>query len=282
MMRTIRILLLILTYAGLPMAAQATVIAVSVAPSSREVSIGSGSSVTVTWSVTASVAPPTTVRIYSSLNEFRIAGTPVANARTISRTFKTNATTPTFTIVDTIAIPRSVVIQAQRSGGALQLAREFTDDGVTTLGDEVDLIIGGSSDELGISDLTVNFEDGSAYTSAALKQPLHAVATLVTSGTGNLRAVWEVADESGTSGNPFWRPLRNISRPIGGNPEITLKSPPLPTESLGRQRVRLRIVEPQGFASGTPELTYFVVENVESDLPAFTPKVPAKEGGGLR
>jgi hypothetical protein len=125
-------------------------------------------------------------------------------------------------------------------------------------------------------------DDGSDYRSVAKGDKLHARAEITVSGSGILRAVWEIADSFGGTDQPFYRPIQNVTKPIGANNSFTITSPELPTKTLGRFRVRLRQIEPATDET-LAAIDYFVTEDGDPNYEKpFEPKIPAKEGGGIK
>lgn len=264
-----------------PFAASATVLGVSVSPGTREASVSGNSTFVVTWQANFSpfLGQGTMV---GQAGTFKIAGNPVATTRTISRPIP-DGNTGVSRIVETVTVPRHVVLAAQRQGAVLEYERFFADDGAFTNSDEVTInITGGSAGEAGLASQLLTFEDGTDYRSVALKEELHARAELNVSGSGLLRAVWEIADGFGGVDEPIYRPLKNVTQPVGANNKLTIVSPALPTKSLGHYRVRLRLIAPTT-EEPLPTIDYFVTEtgNGTYEKP-FEPKIPAKKGGGLK
>ncbi|MBN8542761.1 MAG: hypothetical protein J0M34_00675 [Alphaproteobacteria bacterium] len=265
--------------------AHADVLSADAVPERKEVPFTRMTNITVGWRI--DITPPAgAVTITSAPGEFRIGGVTVATTRTLSRTFVNNPAGGVLPLImETVAVPRSVITRAQQQDAAFSYMREFTDDNVVFQQGEIDLhITGNAAGAVALSSQSLTFSDGSSYQSVAQGAPLRAVANLFVNGTGILRAVWEISADTGTSQNTLWRPLRNVTRQVAGTPNIQLTSPDLPTDILGRIRIRLRMVDPASDINTTiPFIDYFVVESVERTTPTtFKPKVRAKEGGGIR
>jgi hypothetical protein len=123
----------------------------------------------------------------------------------------------------------------------------------------------------------LRFDDGSPLRTVVLGGLLRAEAVVSYSGTGDLRAVWEVADAGSTSGEPIFRPLRNVVRHVSASGRVTLLSPELPTSGSGLHLLRLRVVEPET-AFPLPVIRYSVLEEgvpEPSRLPTLRLHTPA-------
>lgn len=264
-----------------PSVAAATVIDVVVSPSTREASVSGNSTFVVTWQATFSPFVGTGTMV-GQAGTFKIAGNPVATSRTITRTIP-NGTAGIIRIVENVSVPRHVVLAAQRQNATLEYERFFADDGVFASSDEVTITVtGGSSGQAGIAAQKLFFEDGSDYLAVAKDEKLRARAEIAVSGSGLLRAVWEVADNVGGLDEPLYRPLKNVTQPIGANNKLTMVSPQLPTGTLGRYRVRLRQIAPASDET-LPVIDYFVtIDGDAAYEKPFEPKIPAKKGGGLK
>ncbi len=266
----------------LPYAAFATVTGVSVNPTTREASVSGNSTFVVTWQVTHTPFAGTGTMI-GQAGTFKIAGAPTtATTRTITRSIP-NGLVGVVNIVENVTVPRHVVLAAQRQGAVLEYERFFADDGVFANSDEVTITItGGTAGQPGLASQTLTFEDGTDYRAIAQKEALRARAEVNVSGSGVLRAVWEVADNFGGLDQPLYRPLKNVTRPVGANNQLTLVSPELPTGTLGRYRVRLRMLAPATDET-LPTIDYFVTETGDGAYEKpFEPKISAKKGGGLK
>jgi hypothetical protein len=121
------------------------------------------------------------------------------------------------------------------------------------------LLVGGLAGPFEVLRFELNFDDGSTLRTIAPGAPLRAEATVSYSGTGELRAVWELADAGSTAGTPIFRPLRNVLRYLGASGRVRLQSPELPTAGSGLHLFRLRVVEPDT-AFPLPTIRYFVME----------------------
>ncbi len=253
--------------AALPAAAGVT--GVATIPSSANTMMGPGTALTINWRIarTASAKPYTVISPVGKFQPDVLANIPWATTGSISRSFTVSQ--PSIIFTETVLVPQAVMQKALASnGGNFIYLRSFSDDNFTTqMTGDVDLHVagGGIGGPLTVTEERLNFDDGSTTATRAPGSRLTAQAILNVSGMGLLRAVWEVND-SGTDGDAFFRPVRDVTQSVAGQRNVILTSPALPTDDLGRRTVRLRITDP---ASGfePPTITYFVAgEPGEADI----------------
>ncbi len=116
------------------------------------------------------------------------------------------------------------------------------------------------SDGFNISRLALQFDDGAPLRTVPTTNRLQVHANIGFVGSGFLEATWELAGPSGTEMSPVYRPLQSVRHYLTGAEPIVLTSPALPTNVVGRYRVRLRISDPlPGF--DIPAVQYFVGQN---------------------
>jgi hypothetical protein len=107
----------------------------------------------------------------------------------------------------------------QIRGSGLEGARESTDGEIVV--QRMDLVFG----------------KGERIAIVERGQPLKAEVSIAHSGSGTLRARWELADPGGTSGG-FFRVLELVRVPLVGGRATTVASPALPTQATGRHVLR--------------------------------------------
>lgn len=79
--------------------------------------------------------------------------------------------------------------------------------------------------------------------------------------------MWEIAEPATTSGTPIYRPLLQVREYLTLGDAKILKSPPLPSGTIGLHLVRLRVIDPI-VPFTTPVIRYFVAEGrVGKELP---------------
>jgi hypothetical protein len=116
--------------------------------------------------------------------------------------------------------PQAAQLLITLTGTGLQAAREAATSG-----------------ELGVLRMELAFSGGKRIAIVELGAKLAAHVTLAYSGSGTLRARWEVADPAGAA-EPFFRVLAHVREPLAGQRQHTVESPPLPTGISGRYVLR--------------------------------------------
>lgn len=280
-----RFILLALVLMLLPLKANAVVLSADAVPNAQNVPFTQMTTITISWRVEVLPQNPS-YTLSSAVGEFRIAGNTVATTRSLSRSFRSQSGVNAFqTITETVVVPLKVILQAQQQNAVLSYSRDFSDDNVLfQQGEQTLNITGGASGSAAVSDQDLVFENGSSYASVAVGEKLRAVANIFMNGTGVVRGVWEVSADNGIGQSDMWRPIRNVTQQAMANSNIRLISPNLPTDVQGRMRVRFRITEPHVDASvAIPFIDYFINGNESGEAEkAFIPKIPAKDGGGLK
>jgi hypothetical protein len=256
--------------------AAAEVTAVDPSPDAFAVTMDQASSVRITWRIQRSGA--STGAVSSDRGQLIIAGRTISIGRRLVRRI-TNE--PSVVIVETLLIPRSVLVELAKSGGSLTgvYRREFTDGdggdggGVAAATTSIEITTGGGAD-FGISRLDLKFlDDDSRATVRAEGSRLRATARIRFTGSGLLHATWQVATPATTPGEEIFQPLRLERRQLSGNGAVELVSPYLPTSMQGQYLVALTVRQPQlGF--DTPRLIYTI-------LPTADPQVQSAPGSLL-
>ena len=252
----------LLTLAVVP-ATGATVTTVVATPAARSLPVARATSVPLTWNVTRvnSDGSAGATTVLSVMGTFR-AGSPAGpvlgtNARSLSQT-RAQATVTLIPLRESVLVPAAVVQRAVDLGvGRVYYVRTF-DDGTGSATGAVEFrLSGGAGGSFGVERLAVTFEDGSVVDVVEPGTDLRARARVTFSGSGLLRATWEVAEPGGPSSRPLFRPLLLVRRYVSGRQSLVLHSPSLPTGLSGMYRLRLRIIDPEP-AFVLPELKYFV------------------------
>jgi len=112
----------------------------------------------------------------------------------------------------------------QIRGAGLEGSREATDGEIAV--QRMDLVFGG----------------GERIAIVERGQPLSAEVSIANSGSGTLRARWELADP-GSSSATFFRVLELVRVPLVGGRATTIPSPVLPTQTTGRHVLRFCVEE---------------------------------------
>lgn len=168
-------------------------------------------------------------------------------------------------------MPADIIYRARNAGlSQFSYHRNFVYQGTATTDFNVCLtlnITSSAAANLGISGEILSFDNGSSVRILPRHNAIHAQAELGYNGTGLLQAVWEIAEPATTSGTPVYRPLLQIREYLTLGDAKTLKSPSLPTGTLGLHLVRLRVIDPV-VPFTTPVIRYFVAEGrVGKELP---------------
>ncbi len=259
--------------------AVAGVITVTASPSSFDLAANEATSITITWRVFRSGG--TGNILFSNSGSLQLGGTTITINRRLSRSFTTQQN---FVFVETVVVPRSLIVRAIRSGGVITgtYTRSFDDTDFANSGFAGLNITSGGGATFGISRLDLKFlDDDSRATVRTVDSRLRAVARVRFTGTGLLQASWRIATPTSTPGNEIFRPLRLERRQLTGNGEVELISPPLPTTIQGQYLVALIVEDPRlGF--DTPRLTYAILPPgaplAEAAPQSILVSAPAAEG----
>ncbi|GEM_PF-6400263 len=234
--------------------AQAAVTSVSPSPTSAQAALTNTTSIAVGWNVVSSAGG----NVGSVQGVFRGSGGEVLG--TVNQPINKSIVGPgVATFSETIQVPTDVAYRAHKMGLANFLyERSFNDGGGAAAGAVTVHITTTSSAGFGISRLALTFDNGEALRLAARDEKLRVAAEISHTGTGLLRASWEIAGPNPNGQKPQWRTLAAVTQGLAGDPDKVI-SPLLPTTSTGTYLVRLRITEP-AFAFETPIVHYSVIE----------------------
>ncbi len=277
---------LFLVVLATPSRVHADVTSVSGTTATSTVSIGASSPVTVAWTVSDTSSQSNgsgSVTIQSTFGTFVHPTTGAVYGTTPGLLSKTSSTfciracprlpcfcdaTTTAVFVDSIIVPRDIAVRALKDGlSTLGYRRTFTPAGSSSTGTVLLSLGSPSSSSFGISGEILSFDNGSSVRILPKNNAIQARAELGYNGTGLLQAVWEIAEPATTSGTPIYRPLLQVSEYLMLGDTKTLKSPPLPSGTLGLHLVRLRVIDPI-VPFTTPAIRYFVAEGrVGKELP---------------
>ncbi|MCL7931222.1 hypothetical protein [Halomonas llamarensis] len=180
-----------------------------------------------------------------------------------------------FRVTESLRVPASVSQQAARLGErqvfyvrqfSLEESEPMTGVQVITLQQGVPGR-GGSIAEgtepsvsgVNIQRVSLYFDRGTLTETLRPDERLQATAQINYQGAGLINAIWEVATPASTRGQPLYVPLSQVRQYLGAGRELTLTSPPLPSETAGIHRVRLRFLPPTVIEE-LPTLGYRVSE----------------------
>lgn len=248
--------ILLLTVGLFSTSVQATITNITVMPASTNAPLGNSANVTVTWTVytdgTYMSSPGGTFRDDSG----NIFGT---NSNRLYKTFGISTFALPQQVTETFVIPSQVIYKAAERGlSTFFYSRTFTDSSGSSSTWSVNVNITSSAlGNFNISAMSLSFEDGSVVQIIQPKHKLKARAVINYSGTGQLQAVWEVANPVSTAVKPVYRPLMVVRQYLTGGGKQIITSPELPADIMGLYLVRLRITQPTpGFTQ--PLLRYVV------------------------
>jgi hypothetical protein len=240
----------------------------SVTPPLQNVSVNSGSTVQLLYSITANNALVANgpITVSSTQGVFRNGCSGATVLRTVNTTLSATrnavGVVATFAISETVQIPLDL-IRAAKIAGFDQLAyvRAFTDVGTqipsVAFFCATFPLTSSSAAGFAVTRIALTFDDNSPVRVVRPRETMHARAEIRFNGTGLLQATWELAGPTSTAGEPFYRPLATVRQYFAGGDKLTLASPDLPAEASGLYLVRLRIADPvPDFEQ--PVIRYFV------------------------
>ncbi len=280
------ILALFLTILFLLGDARAAITVVMVDPAAQKVPVARFASARITWTVTRTLARgvPAGTSVRSARGEFRVNVDSTGRERVIetverplAQNLPVNADDPSATLVfrETVRIPARVLFRAAEEGAAqVRYVRSFDDGfGSATAALALD-ITGSAAAGFGVTRLALDFvgEEGEAWVLAVVppEAELAPRAHLSFSGSGQLRAAWELAEPPSTRGEPVFRPLAQVRRFLGAGGEVEITGPVLPTMRPGTYLVRLRITAP-AVDFDLPVLRYVVSATPDGGVPMAAP-----------
>ena len=209
-----------------PVYSSADVASVTVSPNSKNVQVGRSVSIPLVWTVVNDTGP---VTVASISGEFRPAvGDPLLLG-TVPKTLSKqvlSASGAALNFNESVLVPKSVLYRAHRLGLSSIVYMRTFDDGVSGDFGAITLHITGSGGAgFGISRISLRFDDDSIVRIISHGEKMHALADITFSGTGLVKALWEIADPSSTAGVPVYRPLRMVRQQLTASRKFTFSSP---------------------------------------------------------
>lgn len=245
------------------MPSHATVTSVTPVPSSKNITISKGTSFQVTWYIRRSNTSGVGTQVTSLSGQFRGNGDPDYPLQNVSLVLsQTKAITgisTSFRFSENVRLSAQLIQNAHTRGFSFITYRRWFDDGAGGNFASVTFrITGSSATGFSISRQSMRFDDNSIIKILNEKETLKAKADVNYNGSGQLRAIWEVAGPSTAGGVPIFRPLRSVRKYLmSGGDKTTFVSPLLPSTTAGAYMVRMRITSPApGFES--PVIRYFI------------------------
>ncbi|MBL8713892.1 MAG: fibronectin type III domain-containing protein [Alphaproteobacteria bacterium] len=223
--------------------ARATISSLTVTPPVVTVRPNMPAVVRLTWMVRSSGGTTSTVE--TDDGEIRLAGALVANLPALMPQTKTSAVAVNaflFTFTDTVTIPASVLREAAQTGKPITFQRAFSNDGFFTQAvTPVNFTLsGGLGGPLTITRIQLSFDDGASICNAKAGDDVTVNARISAEGAGQLRGQWQVRKNATSA---LFRTIKTVQVPVSAGMNLTLKSPPLPTDD-GRFDVRFQVTSP--------------------------------------
>lgn len=285
-MKRLRACFILLLLMSLAPIAQAQVIALCDArlacTSNQNATVGVDSRVQLTWRGQARTNPRLSQSLISNQGTF-VLGNPFSGQRLgMSPTPLVQAIGPAtddrgieFRVTESLRVPASISQQAARLGERqVFFVRQFSLEGSEPMtGVQVIRLQQGvpggtgsiaegtepSATGVTIQRVSLFFDRGTLTETLSPEEQLQATARISYQGAGIINAIWEVATPASTRGQPLYVPLSQVRRYLGASRELTITSPPLPSDTPGIHRVRLRFLPPTEI-EGVPTLGYRVSE----------------------
>jgi len=220
------------------------------APSRTVVVTGQDQTLAVTWIVTTDATH--TTGALSAFGEFVNASTGVSLDDGNRVTIGSPTGTGPLTYLETVTIT-AAQIAAWRSLGVRLVGyrREFQSAGGLPVTGQwlIELRAAGlegareaPGGELQVQRIDLDFNTGARIAVVERNASLGARAAIAYSGTGTLRARWEIA-EPASQGQLMYRLLALVREPLGGGQVANLSYPALPTQTSGRYSLRFCVEE---------------------------------------
>lgn len=237
--------LVTLTVLGLCPAASAAVTAINPTSTTATLPLARSATVKLNWEVTTNLATSVTVR--SNYGRFLTpSGIELGRISTdLSRTI-TGTAPKSVDIAETVRIPSAITVKAKKLGSnTLHYERRF-DDGSGNLSAYIGLqTTTAKAATLSLVRVALSFDNGRQLRLIARGEALQAQAHLAINGSGLIQGAWEIAGPESSAGEPTYIMLKKISRHSGGENNLIVVSPPLPTQTEGTHLLRLRLTRPQ-------------------------------------
>lgn len=243
-------------------------------PAKKNISIGKTAQFGLTWQLNSKIS----TTITSSFGTLSY-GQNSLNINTVLS--KTTTKAGSTLILETIKIPSHIIYDAYRNGiRTLTYQRNFSPSCTppsATLSGQAEFIISGSgSAGFAINQVSIRFDNNLTKRIIKRNEKLPIYARINYSGTGLLKAVWEIAEPSSSLGEINFRQLKLIRKQLAGSGLIKIQGPRLPANQDGMHLIRLRISNPAVDFS-PPVIRYFVTNkkqdlNIKTTIPLLSPE----------
>jgi hypothetical protein len=225
-----------------------------------------GANVTVRWRITSETVTPPIVSnegVYTALPSFTSLGT---NPVRLSTPGSPDTNIETKIVVENLRIPQRVLRQARALGSsAIRYRRSWVDAGGGGFdADEaaVEISLTGSlAGPVEIGFYQLEFDDQSTLRVVQNGEQFTAHALIDYTGTGIIRAVWEISDPARSRAphaNTGFRTLDRVRQRFAGGGRTRLYTRPLPSVAPGTYYLRLRFLEPD-MGDVLPPIQYTVL-----------------------
>ncbi len=261
----------------------AAINAITVNTNKKNLTISAPNTVTITWRVSVASAAAS---VQSAVSAYAAGNITLSSPNSFINGISNGANPATFTFTETLNIPQAVVLQAQQMGfSSIQYRRTFTDSNqgsavaITTFslvgassssgGSSITGAFGASGGSLNINRNSLQFGDQSLIKVAQKGDSIIANAELNYTGSGLIRAVWEIARPESTRGTPVFATLKRISQFLSSSNVNTFTLKNLPTDAAGFYLVRFRIISP---ITNTPQPTLqYVIQKKNNSNKTIVP-----------
>ena len=232
---------------------RAAIASISATPSTIAVNRQGDSFVTLRYQVGLLSSP--TNAVTSASGAFFAGGSAIA---TVGGPISANVSSAdTVRLTERVRVPRAVARRIA-SGETIVYRRVFDDGSNQPTPINVATRIT-SAGALSFRDLSVRFDDESAYRIVRRGAEITARARAVTIGSGLLSAAWEVSGPAHSTQSAF-ATLQRVQRRLSGGRATVFESPPLPTDRPGLYTVRFTPLRggDATFANSFGVIRYFV------------------------
>lgn len=262
----------------LPLTTQADINQVATSPATFEATVNGGNTLNVTWQITRTetggVSPriPVTRLVSSDRATLRINGSVIA---TLKGSLSKNSGNLTANVREIISFSETLTLNtriarkiANAPAGSMTITRTFTDTLSSASGGLKVFASLGNSGPLSINRIELHFDNDSRTDVVQKGDSLHAVAEINFKSNGLLRGEWRIVDAAASMGAAHGRTLQVVRQQLvsSGEGKTRIISPPLPTSVNGLHLVSFVVEETDG-SIDIPILRYFVLENLNRDIP---------------
>lgn len=225
-------------------------------PASRVAPFNAASAVPASWRYTR-VANPGQATVESAAIEVRLGSASGTLLSTINKNLSRTQVFPNSVDIvnfsETISLPRDLVGRASKAGQPLYIVRNFTENGyVSTISANIKVSFGSSSSSsFDVQSVELTFDNGTTSCIAKPGDKRVAVATIASTGTGQLHGSWQIR-KGGSFGS--FSTLKTVNTVLVSGRATKIESPELPLDESERLDVRL-VIDSPAISYSVPQLT---------------------------